>query len=105
MRARLACLTLMLSACATSTEVTPVVIDAARRAMSCEPIEVTALRTMKYEAHGCGQTTYWVCTEDRFATCCTPVESKEKLLRFFVLLRSDSRVCEAVAADVPFISQ
>jgi hypothetical protein len=105
MTARLASLTLFVAACATSTEVTPVVVDAARRAMSCEPIEVTALRTMKYEIRGCGQTTYWVCGQERFNTCCTPVESKQKLLKPIVLTPTDRQVCEPVAADVPFLSQ
>lgn len=101
--------TLSLCGCATSHEVTPIVIDAARKAMACEPIEVTALRTQKYEVRGCGQTTYWLCFNPVHSPpdymCCEPVDSKAKLLKLFVLARPQRRVCGQVAADVPLLSQ
>jgi hypothetical protein len=96
--------TMTLSACATSSEVTPAVIDAARKTMSCEPVEATALRTLRYEVHGCGQTTYWACAEGSYGMCCERVNSRARALRLIFVSRPANVVCEPVGAEVPLLS-
>jgi hypothetical protein len=103
--ARFACFALSLWGCAMSHEITPVVVDAARKATACEPIEITALKTSRYEVRGCGQTTYWVCASDEHdLTCCERVDTRARLMKPLFLLTGANKLCDVVGAEVPLMS-
>ncbi len=91
-------------ACITHQEMMPVVVDAARKAMACEPIAVTKVHSYRYEVTGCGQTTWWTCYGHRDDICCERVSDKQRLMRAVILLRHTDKVCEAIGAEVPLLS-
>jgi len=99
-------LSFTLSSCASMTaEFRPVVLTAAIKATSCEPTQVTPLRSIAFEVQGCGTITYWICHYDGADRCCERVVDKAQALKPIQMLRGNNRFCEKDGDEVPLLSR